>query len=51
MASELNLNIRRDGYVKVNDLLQLNITTHAKVPLKSHTLDEIKEVILICSLL
>ncbi|KAF8032379.1 hypothetical protein BT93_D1329 [Corymbia citriodora subsp. variegata] len=44
MAAELNLNMRSDGYVKVQDLLQLNIKTSANVPLRVHTVDEIKEV-------
>lgn len=46
MASELNLEMRTDGYVRVRDLLKLNLQTFAKIPLKSHTVDEIKEVIL-----
>lgn len=44
MASELNLNMRSDGYVKVNDLLKLNLKTFANIPLRSHTVDEIREV-------
>lgn len=44
MASELNLDIRSDGYVRVADLLKLNITTFVKVPLRSHSVDEIREV-------
>lgn len=44
MASELNLNMRSDGYVKIQDLLKLNMKTFADIPLKSHTLDDIKEV-------
>lgn len=44
MASELNLDMRSDGYVRVRDLLKLNMTTYAKVPLRSHTVEEIKEV-------
>jgi 2'-phosphotransferase len=44
MASELNLNIRSDGYVPVDDLLKLSIQTFAKIPLKSHGVEEIKEV-------
>lgn len=44
MAAELNLNMRSDGYVKVQDLLKLNIQTFANIPLRSHTVDEIKEV-------
>lgn len=44
MASELNLNIRNDGYVRVHDLLKLNMTTFAKVPLRSHSVEDIREV-------
>ncbi|XP_043805816.1 tRNA 2'-phosphotransferase 1 isoform X2 [Manihot esculenta] len=44
-ASELNLNIRSDGYVKVQDLLKLNMKTFANIPLRSHTVDEIKEAV------
>ncbi|KAF3332359.1 tRNA 2'-phosphotransferase 1-like protein [Carex littledalei] len=45
MASELNLNMRSDGYVRVNDLLNLNIQTFAKIPLKSHTVEEVREAV------
>ncbi|CAN6704155.1 unnamed protein product [Malus baccata var. baccata] len=45
MAGELSLNMRSDGYVKVNDLLKLNIKTFANIPLRSHTIDEIKEAV------
>lgn len=44
MASELNLNMRSDGYVKVQDLLKLNLKTFANIPLRSHTIDDIREV-------
>jgi len=44
MATELNLNMRNDGFVKVNDLLKLNMKTFANIPLRSHTVDDIKEV-------
>lgn len=44
MASELNLNMRSDGYVNVNDLLKLNMKTFANIPLRSHTIDDIREV-------
>lgn len=44
MASELNLNMRNDGYVKVEDLLKLNLKTFANIPLRSHTIDDIREV-------
>lgn len=43
-ATELNLNMRNDGYVKVEELLQLNIRTFADVPLRGHTVDDVKEV-------
>ncbi|CAN6179549.1 unnamed protein product [Urochloa humidicola] len=45
MAEELGLNMRPDGYVRVNDLLKLNLRTYADVPLKSHTVDEIREAV------
>ncbi|WCJ22869.1 RNA 2'-phosphotransferase Tpt1 / KptA family [Euphorbia peplus] len=45
MASELSLNVRSDGYVKVQDLLKLNMKTFANVPLRSHTIDDIKEAV------
>ncbi|XP_062233674.1 putative tRNA 2'-phosphotransferase isoform X2 [Phragmites australis] len=45
MAAELGLNMRTDGYVRVGDLLRLNLQTFAKVPLKSHTVDEIREAV------
>lgn len=44
MASELNLNMRNDGYVNVQDLLKLNLKTFANVPLRSHSVDDVKEV-------
>lgn len=43
-ATELNLDMRSDGYVKVQELLQLNIKTFANVPLRGHTVDDVKEV-------
>ncbi|CAL1352551.1 unnamed protein product [Linum trigynum] len=45
MASELSLNMRSDGFVKVEDLLQLNMKTFANVPLISHTVDDIREAV------
>uniref|UniRef100_A0A0E0A4L7 2'-phosphotransferase n=1 Tax=Oryza glumipatula TaxID=40148 RepID=A0A0E0A4L7_9ORYZ len=45
MASELNLEMRTDGYVRVRDLLKLNLQTFAKIPLKSHTVEEIREAV------
>ncbi|MED6223581.1 hypothetical protein PIB30_075351 [Stylosanthes scabra] len=45
MASELNLDMRSDGYVKVNDLLKLNMKTFANVPLRSHNIDDVREAV------
>ncbi|KAL6128939.1 hypothetical protein ACLB2K_072292 [Fragaria x ananassa] len=45
MASELNLDMRSDGFMKVHDLLKLNLKTFANIPLSSHTVDEIKEAV------
>ncbi|KAH9615018.1 hypothetical protein KSS87_012641 [Heliosperma pusillum] len=45
MAAELNLDMRSDGYVRVQDLLQLNLKSRANVPLKSHSIDEIREAV------
>ncbi|CAN6218604.1 unnamed protein product [Urochloa humidicola] len=45
MAAGLGLKMRTDGYVRVSDLLKLNLWTHAEVPLKSHTVDEIREAV------
>ncbi|KAL8260536.1 hypothetical protein R6Q59_028489 [Mikania micrantha] len=45
MASQLNLNMRNDGYVKAQDLLRLNLKTFANVPISSHTIDDIKEAV------
>ena len=44
MATEMRLDMRGDGFVKVEDLLNLNLKTSANVQLKSHTVDEIREV-------
>ncbi|KAJ4910125.1 Tpt1 / KptA family protein [Raphanus sativus] len=44
MATELRLNMRGDGFVKVEDLIQLNLKKSANIQLKSHTIDEIREV-------
>lgn len=44
MASELKLEMRSDGYVKVQDLLKLNLKTFANIPLQSHTIDDVREV-------
>ncbi|XP_071931384.1 uncharacterized protein [Coffea arabica] len=45
MASELNLNMRNDGFVKVDDLLKLSLKTFANDPLRSHTVDEVREAV------
>ncbi|XP_033148354.1 tRNA 2'-phosphotransferase 1 isoform X10 [Brassica rapa] len=45
MATELRLNMRGDGFVIVEDLLNLNLKTSANAPLKSHTIDEIREAV------
>ncbi|MFQ6655819.1 hypothetical protein Gotur_026209 [Gossypium turneri] len=43
MATELNLNMRSDGHVKVEDLLKLNMRAFANIPLRSQTVDDNKE--------
>ncbi|KAI5679739.1 hypothetical protein M9H77_00966 [Catharanthus roseus] len=45
MGSELNLNMRSDGFVKVEDLLKLNLKTFANIPLRSHSVDDIREAV------
>nr|XP_011458042.1 PREDICTED: tRNA 2'-phosphotransferase 1-like [Fragaria vesca subsp. vesca] len=45
MPSELNLDMRSDGFVKVHDVLKLNLKTFANIPLSSHTVHEIKEAV------
>lgn len=45
MASELNLNMRSDGYVRVDDLLKLNMKTFANIPLRSHSVEDVKEAV------
>ncbi|GMI71224.1 embryo defective 1067, 2' tRNA phosphotransferase [Hibiscus trionum] len=45
MATELNLNMRNDGYVKVGDLLKLNLKTFANIPLRPHTVNDINEAV------
>ncbi|XP_026440842.1 putative tRNA 2'-phosphotransferase isoform X1 [Papaver somniferum] len=37
--------MRSDGYVKVNDVLNLDLKTFANIPLKSHTIDDIREAV------
>ncbi|KAL3536962.1 hypothetical protein ACH5RR_000328 [Cinchona calisaya] len=45
MASELNLKMRSDGFVKVEDLLKLNLKTFANIWLRSHSVDDIRETV------
>jgi 2'-phosphotransferase len=45
MASELNLDMRSDGFVRVQDLLKLNLKTFANVPIRSHTVEDIREAV------
>ncbi|CAN6832602.1 unnamed protein product, partial [Brassica oleracea] len=45
LATEMRLDMRGDGFVKVEDLLNLNLKTSANVQLKSHTVDEIREAV------
>ncbi|KAL3624493.1 hypothetical protein CASFOL_031161 [Castilleja foliolosa] len=45
MASDLKLDMRSDGYVKVQDLLKLNLKTLSYIPLRSHTVDEVREAV------
>ncbi|KAL0346888.1 UNVERIFIED_CONTAM: tRNA 2'-phosphotransferase 1 [Sesamum calycinum] len=45
MASELKLDMRSDGYVKVQDVLKLNLKTFANIPLRSHTIEDVREAV------
>ncbi|KAF6152553.1 hypothetical protein GIB67_013000 [Kingdonia uniflora] len=45
MASELSLDIRSDGYVRVQDLLKLNLKTFANISMRSHTVDDVMEAV------
>ncbi|KAK1262545.1 hypothetical protein QJS04_geneDACA020527 [Acorus gramineus] len=45
MASELKLDMRSDGYVRVQDLLRLKLVTFSKIPLSLHTVADIKEAV------
>ncbi|KAL0309029.1 UNVERIFIED_CONTAM: tRNA 2'-phosphotransferase 1 [Sesamum radiatum] len=45
MASELKLEMRSDGYVKVQDVLKLNLMTSANIPLRSHTIEDVREAV------
>eukprot|EP00252_Welwitschia_mirabilis_P006817 TRINITY_DN1771_c0_g1_i2.p1 TRINITY_DN1771_c0_g1~~TRINITY_DN1771_c0_g1_i2.p1 ORF type:complete len:345 (-),score=59.47 TRINITY_DN1771_c0_g1_i2:122-1156(-) len=44
-AKQLRLNIRSDGFVEVNELLNLREKTFARIPLCSHSLDDVKEAV------
>lgn len=44
MALELSLSMRSDGYVRVQDVLKLNMKTFADIPLRAHTIDDVREV-------
>lgn len=44
-ALDLNLQIRNDGYVVVNDLLKLGIKTMAGLPLSVYTVDDIMKAV------
>jgi hypothetical protein len=41
---DLNLHIRDDGYVSVDELLNLGIKTRAGIPLSDYTKEDIKKV-------
>ncbi|KAK9143367.1 hypothetical protein Syun_012767 [Stephania yunnanensis] len=45
MAVELSLDMRSDGYVRVQDLLKLDLRTFANIPLRSHTIDDVREAV------
>ncbi|KAG9445428.1 hypothetical protein H6P81_016768 [Aristolochia fimbriata] len=45
MASQMNLEMRSDGFVRVRDLLRLNMTTFANIRLSSYTVDDIREAV------
>lgn len=44
-APQLGLKVRSDGYVIVKELLSLHIKTQAGLPLKAHSVDDLKEVV------
>lgn len=44
-AEKLGLNIRPDGYVPIDQLLQLKIKTFSGIPLCSHTIDDVQEAV------
>ncbi|XP_021727293.1 tRNA 2'-phosphotransferase 1-like [Chenopodium quinoa] len=44
-ATELNLDMHSDGYVKLQDILKLNMKTRSNIPLSSHAIDEIREAV------
>ncbi|WOK91311.1 tRNA 2'-phosphotransferase 1 [Canna indica] len=41
-ASDLKLDMRSDGFVRVHEILKLNTTTFAGVPLRLHTPEEVR---------
>ncbi|CAN8318628.1 unnamed protein product [Cochlearia groenlandica] len=45
MATDLSLNMRGDGFVRVDDLLKLNLKTSANIQLNSHTVVEFREAV------
>jgi len=45
MVAEPGLDMRPDGYVRVRDLLRLKLQSFANVPLRCHTVDEIREAV------
>ncbi|KAF9624448.1 hypothetical protein IFM89_011456, partial [Coptis chinensis] len=42
---ELNLNMRSDGYVRVSNVLNLNMKTFADILIRSHTVEDIREAV------
>jgi hypothetical protein len=41
---DLNLHVRDDGYVSVDELLNLGVKTTAGIPLSDYTIEDIKKV-------
>ncbi|XP_057532434.1 uncharacterized protein LOC130810408 isoform X1 [Amaranthus tricolor] len=44
-ATKLNLDMRCDGYVNLQDLLKLNMKTRSNFTLSSHSIDEVREAV------
>lgn len=44
-APQLGLKVRSDGYVVVKDLLSLNTKTFVGLPLKAHSVDDLREAV------